>query len=115
MTFRIVYKTIATQFNDTNDAQLNNTHNVQLIKKGCFTRSGLSGYILCSGSLVATRSVGSWLCSVFVAERCGTTDLVTWGADGWTFKQDFLVVRIGSSFPQCPDVVTNTAHNQHSS
>jgi hypothetical protein len=40
-------------------------------------------------------------------------DHVTWGADGCTFKP--MVVRIGSSFPQCPDAVTNTAHNKDSS
>jgi hypothetical protein len=33
MTFPIVYKAIATHFDDTNDAKLNNKHNVQLIRK----------------------------------------------------------------------------------
>jgi hypothetical protein len=41
-------------------------------EKKCFTRSGLSGWILCGGSLVATRPVVSWLWYVFVAGRCGT-------------------------------------------
>jgi hypothetical protein len=109
MTFRIVYKTIATRFDDTNDAKLNNKHNVQLISKSVLpVPDWLDRYC----------TVDHWLPLVGFdlyssSDDVAQIDLVTWDADGWTFKP--MVVRIGSSFPQCLDAVTNTAHNQQSS
>jgi hypothetical protein len=111
MTFRIVYKVISTQFDDTNDAKFNDKHNVQLIRKHVLP---VPDY------LDIYFAVDHWLPLVLLypgfdlyssPDDVAQIDLVTWGADGWTFKP--MVVRFGPSFPQCQDAVTITAHNQH--
>jgi hypothetical protein len=95
--FRIVYKKIATKFEEKNDANLNNKHNVHLIR---------TSVLPAPDCLDRYFAVNHWLPLVLQhpgfelspsPEDVAQINLVTWGADGWTFKR--MVVRNESGFP----------------
>jgi hypothetical protein len=111
MPFRIVYKTIATIFEEKNDAKLNNKHNGHLIRKRVLpVPDCLDRYFAVNHWLpLVLQHPGFDLSSS--PEDVAQINLVTSFADGWRFKRN--VVRNKSGFPQCLDAVTNMAHNQH--
>jgi hypothetical protein len=103
----VIYKPIATTFDDTNDAQFNDKHNVQLIRKCVLSVSDyLDRYCVVDHWLpLAQQHSGFNLYSS--PDDVAQIDLVTWSADGCTYKLMVFRIGIGSSFPQCSDAVTN--------
>jgi hypothetical protein len=92
MTFGIVYQRIATKFDETNDTKLNNKHNVQFIRKSVLPAPDyLDRYFAVHHWLPLVQQHSGFDLSSS-QDDVAQIDHVTWGADGWTFKQ--MVVRI---------------------
>jgi hypothetical protein len=86
---------------------------VQLIRKSVLPVNDYldtsRGFAVTHGLLLVLQHLGYILSSS--PDDVTHIDLVTWGADGLTFKP--MVVIIGSGFPQYQNAATNTVHNQY--